>query len=262
MRLTLEGINFAYGRRPVLQDINFHLEAGRILAVLGVNGAGKSTLLKCINGILRPLGGKVLLGEENLLELSRNQRAKQVGYVPQGYDQDQMTVFETVLLGCTPHIKWSPRGHDMLVVENALRMMNLEDVALRRVNELSGGETQKVILARAFAQKTQVLLMDEPTSNLDLHNQLEVMSLVRDTVRQQGLHALVAIHDLNLALRVADELLFLKDGKVHAFLPMADVQPGVIRDVYGVEAMVKNIEGVLVVIPFERLKADEAHKIA
>jgi iron complex transport system ATP-binding protein len=171
MILSVDGLSFRYNSHPVLQDVTFEAPSGQILGVLGVNGAGKSTLLKCINKVLQPHSGSVLLDGTNLLRLRGDAVARRIGYVPQRYNADQVTVFDAVLLGRKPHIKWAATERDLRVVERLLKLMGLEAYALRSVSTLSGGEAQKVVIARALAQEPKVLLLDEPTSSLDLRNQ-------------------------------------------------------------------------------------------
>lgn len=249
MILSVSGINFRYNSHPVLQEVTFELPSGQILGVLGVNGAGKSTLLKCINKILRPHGGTVLLDGTNLLRLSGDAVARRIGYVPQRYSEDQVTVFDAVLLGRKPHIKWAATDRDLRVVEGLLKLMGLEDCALRSVSTLSGGEAQKVMIARALAQEPKLLLLDEPTSSLDLRNQLEVMNLVIGVVRSEGVSAVIAIHDLNLALRFVDRFLILKGGSIHAMGLKEALTPEVIEEVYGVHSIFRTVEGYPVIIP-------------
>lgn len=248
MMFSVNGVRFSYPGRPVLRGVTFGIEAGRIVAVLGVNGAGKSTLLKCLNRILRPEQGSVILNGKDLLRMKRREIARRLGYVPQKSGGESLTVFDSVLLGRKPFIGWAARESDFQAVERVLRLMDLEDFALRPVRELSGGEAQKVVIARALAQEPEVLLLDEPVSNLDLKNQLEVMDLVARTVTERGLSAILAIHDLNLALRFADFFLFLKDGRVHTFADRAAVTPAVIDEVYGVRVILREIDGFPVMI--------------
>jgi iron complex transport system ATP-binding protein len=248
MILSVAGVYFQYPSRPVLKGVSFELPEGQILGVLGVNGAGKSTLLKCLNKILRPQKGSVLLGEEDLLKLSGNEVARKMGYVPQKYGEERLTVYDTVLLGRKPYIRWAAAETDFQAVEKVLQVMHIKDYALRPVDELSGGEMQKVIIARALAQEPKALLLDEPISSLDLKNQLEVMELICRVVADQGLSAVLAIHDINLALRFSDRLLFLKEGKVYAFVDPRAVTPGVIKEVYGVDVILQEVQGYPVVI--------------
>jgi len=247
--LSVSELQFRYNSHPVLQGMTFELPPGRILGVLGVNGAGKSTLLKCLTGILQPEGGSVLLDGTDLLQLRRDEIARRVGYVPQRYSENDVTVFDAVLLGRKPHITWAATNRDMLIVERLLRVMGLDEFALRPVSTLSGGEAQKVIIARALAQEPRVLLLDEPTSSLDLRNQLEVLNLVSRIVRTEGISAVVAIHDINLALRFADLFVLLKDGSIHAAGSKEDLTPEVIEEVYGVHSIFGMVEGYPVIIP-------------
>ena len=151
-------------------------------------GAGKSTLLKCLNRVLRPQGGSVLLGGNNLLRLPQDAIARRIGYVPQQHSQTRLTVYEAVLLGRRPHMGMTVSKADYTVVEETLQRMGLSDLALRPVSDLSGGEVQKVMLARAMAQSPKILLLDEPTSNLDLKNQIEVMGPDPQRGRPPGAH--------------------------------------------------------------------------
>jgi iron complex transport system ATP-binding protein len=249
MILSVDGISFRYNSHPVLQEVTFELPSGQILGVLGVNGAGKSTLLKCINKVLLPHSGSVLLDGTNLLRLSGDAVARRIGYVPQRYSEDQVTVFDAVLLGRKPHIKWAATDRDLRVVDGLLKLMGLEACALRSVSTLSGGEAQKVVIARALAQEPKVLLLDEPTSSLDLRNQLEVMNLITGVVRSEGVSAVIAIHDLNLALRFVDRFLILKNGSIHATGLKEALTPEVIEEVYGVHSILSTVEGYPVIIP-------------
>jgi len=249
MKLTVANIDFSYNSHPVLSDVNFSLDRGQVMCVLGVNGAGKSTLLKCLNRILKPQSGSVLVEGEDLLLMSQNSVARRMGYVPQRHPETRLTVFEAVLIGRKPHIRWSMGSEDYEVAERIIQQLGLAHLAMRPVSDLSGGELQKVVIARALAQAPEILLLDEPTSNLDLKNQLEVMGLIRRIVRGQGLSALVAIHDLNMALRFADSFLFLKDQRIHAISSGEDLTSEMIRQVYGVEVALGDVGGHTVVVP-------------
>jgi iron complex transport system ATP-binding protein len=248
MILSVDGIHFQYPSRSVLKGVSFELGKSQILGVLGVNGAGKSTLLKCLNRILRPEKGEVLLEGKNLLKMGGNQIARRMGYVPQKYGEEKLTVYDTVLLGRKPYIRWAAAENDFQVVEKILRLLHLEEFAMRPFCELSGGEMQKVIIARALAQEPQILLLDEPISSLDLKNQLEVMELVAEIVQDHGLSAILSLHDINLALRFADRLLFLKDGKIHTLSDRESVTAQIIQEVYGVEVILQEVQGYPLVI--------------
>ncbi len=249
MKLTVSGIRFSYNGRHVLDCVDFSVRPGMILAVLGENGAGKSTLLKCLNRILQPDRGTVLLDEELLLGMTRKSVARRMAYVPQKHAGSPLTVFDSVLLGRMPHMGWRASKHDYAVVESILSRLGLQPLALRHVSGLSGGEAQKVLIARALAQAPKILLLDEPTSNLDLKNQIDVMDLVRTVVDTQGLGSIVAIHDLNLAFRYADAFLFLKDTTVFALTDRSGLTAEIIEHVYGVTVTMHCINGRTMVMP-------------
>ena len=187
MILTVNGISFSYPGHPVLKELSFELDRGRTLGLLGTNGAGKSTLLRCLNRILRPQGGTVLVGGRSLSRLPDREIARRMGYVPQLHQTTGLNVFEAVLLGRNPHIRWQASPRDLAVVEEVLRSLRLEELALRPMAELSGGQAQKVTIARALAQEPEILLLDEPTSGLDLRNQLEVMELIAAAVAERNI---------------------------------------------------------------------------
>ena len=174
------------GGRPILRDVSFELETGHFLAVLGNNGVGKSTLLKCMNRILTADSGHCRIDGEDLLTLSHREIAKRVAFVAQHVPDTQMTVHDMVMLGRRPYMTWGVTEHDHHVVHEAMRYLNLEDMRGRFLNRLSGGERQKVMLARALAQEPTLLLLDEPTSNLDIRNQYQVLQITRDLCREQN----------------------------------------------------------------------------
>ncbi len=249
--MTLEAwdLHFSYNSRPVLRGLELSLTHGEILGVLGINGAGKSTLLKCLDRILRPQRGVVMVEDQDLSRLSGGQIARLIGYVAQSQEREPLSVFDAVLLGRKPHIQWNATSKDLDTVARVLEQMGLEELALRPVASLSGGEAQKVVIARALAQEPHLLLLDEPTSNLDMRNQLEVMELLVSAVRGQGLGAAVCLHDINLALRYMDRLALMKQGRVHALITPAELDAEIIRQVYGVEAVLAEVQGHRVVVP-------------
>jgi len=251
MILRVDDVAFRYRSVLVLDGVSFSLNRGEVLAVLGNNGAGKSTLIKLINKILRPLRGTAFVDGKDVRSLTRLEIAQKVAYVSQRNESARFTVFDAVLLGRMPYIKWDVTERDIRIVEDVLRRMHLEDYALRYLTELSGGELQKVVIARALAQEPEVLLFDEPTNNLDLRNQLEVLSIMRDLVKERKIAGIVVLHDLNLALRFADKFLFLKDRKVYAAGGPEVMAPEVIRAVYGVPVVVTHVSGIPVVVPLE-----------
>ena len=249
MILDVQGIQFEYPGRPVLDNINFSVKPGEVVAILGKNGTGKTTLLKCINRILKPSGGAVLIDNESTEQLSRKMLAQKIGYVEQQRVGSRITVFNAVLLGRKPYIRWDVSRTDMEIAGQALERLELTDYALRYLDELSGGELQKVIIARALAQQPEILLMDEPTSSLDLKNQLEVLNLVQQISAGEGIAAVVAMHDLNLALRYADRFILLKDKTIYAVGGEEVMTPENIENVYAVSVEIAAHNGSRVIIP-------------
>ncbi len=175
--------------------------------------------------------------------------ARKVGYVPQRCEAGRMTVFDAVLLGRRPHLGWAVERRDLEKVESALENLSLERFALRYLDELSGGEFQKVLLARALVQEPRVLLLDEPTSSLDLKNQLDMLATLRKVVKGHGVAALLSLHDLNTAFRYADRLLFLKDGCIRGMYLPSEVPGEIIAEVYGVPVDILRHKGVSLVVP-------------
>ena len=250
MNLVLRGVEFAYPSVPVLKGVSCELNGGEMVALVGKNGSGKSTLMKCMNRILEYQGGAIVAQQEEVRGMSRIDIARKMAYHPQKtFFNFPVTVFDTILMGRYPH-RGMESGHEG--EERAwevLKMMNLESLALRDYNEISGGQQQKVIIARALAQEARILLLDEPTSDLDIRYQLEVMKTIRKSVKKKGLLAIVAIHDLNLASRYCDRIVMLSDGViVSAGKPRDVFTPENIAGVYGVDASVGEHEGVLHII--------------
>jgi len=249
MRLEVLDVEFAYGSEAVLDGVTLSVDRGEVLGIIGPNGSGKSTLLRCLNRILEPDSGSVFVDGESVREMSRTELARQVGYVPQEErGAFPATVFDTVLLGRKPHVGWRPSEDDRSAVVAAIEQLGLAEYALRPIDELSGGQRQKVLIARALVQEASVLLLDEPTSSLDIRHQIEVLDLVREQATDDRA-AVLAIHDLNLAARYCDRLAMLCDDRIVAAGGVEILTPATIRDVYGVEATVTDHEGTPLVIP-------------
>lgn len=247
--IHVENLSFSYpGSDLILHNVTVDLEQGHCIALLGNNGAGKSTLLKCLNRIHDPKSGTLEMNAENILTMKRGAIARKMAYVAQQAEGDQLTVYDSVLLGRKPYITMSPKPEDYRIAEQAIERLDLKDYSLRYTAELSGGELQKVVIARALTQQPQVLLLDEPTSNLDLHNQHEVMKIASEIARDDHISVIVIIHDLNLALRYCDRFLFLKDGSVFRYGDESIVTGELLSEVYRVNASVENIRGRKVVV--------------
>ena len=242
--MEIKNLSYRYKGSPeVLSDISFTAEPGKVLAILGNNGVGKSTLLKCFNHILRPDAGQVLLDGEDLLKKNAREVAKQVAFVSQSVPSTQLTVHDVVMLGRRPYMTWGFTEEDHAIVHEAMHRLDVEDLRGRFLNQLSGGEKQKVMLARALAQQPKVLLLDEPTSALDIQNQYAVLKTVRSICHKDNMIAIMVIHDLNLALQFCDRFLLLKDGQVYRHGDRSILDSQALKDVYGVDAKVVEIEG-------------------
>ena len=216
--LHVQNLGFHWGKRKVLHEVQFEIQAGEFVAILGENGAGKSTLLKCINKILNPTYGEIFLHGRNVQSMNIIEISKHISYVPQSISsQFSMNVFDVVMLGRRPHITWSIGKKDLEKVSETLEFLGLEDFAFRKFDQLSGGERQRVIIAKAVAQDASLLLFDEPTSDLDLKNQIQTMKRINTLVSNDSevqVSALVAIHDINMAARFADRILLLHEGSI------------------------------------------------
>lgn len=238
----ISGLEFAYGELTVLDGLDFRVEAGRFHGVLGPNGCGKSTLLDLMSACRRPRAGSLRFMGSELERLSRPRLAASLALVPQDFSLHfPFTVREVVLMGRHPHIPRfaSPSARDRAAVEQAMAELEVTHLAGKLVTEISGGEKQRVALARALAQDAPVLLLDEPTSSLDVNHSLAVLSNLERRVRQAGATVVAVMHDINLAAAYCDDLLLLKNGKAHFAGPAAQaLTPENLWAVFGVRARV------------------------
>ena len=217
--LQIEALSVSYGPRRVLSDLSLEVASGQMLALIGPNGAGKSTLLRAVSGVIPAQSGRARVDGSDLLRLSPIQRARLLAVVPQAVSlPPAFSAWETVLLGRTPYLNFLGQvsARDEEIARQAMTRVEALDLAERRIGELSGGEQQRILLARALAQSTPVLLLDEPTSNLDLHYQVSFMETLGNLARQGNLAVLVAMHDLNLAARYCDRMALLVEGQITA----------------------------------------------
>lgn len=219
----------------VLEDVSFTIEPGQCLAVLGNNGVGKSTLLKCINRICSIQAGSIYIDGKDAYKMKNKILAQNVAYVSQKSENSNMTVFDTILLGRKPYIDWDITAEDRQIVSDLIDQMGLNEYTLRDVSTLSGGEAQIVMLARALAQQPKVLLLDEPTSNLDLRNQHEVLKIIRNIAKTNEICVALVIHDLNLAIQYCGRFLLLKDANVYSDGNIETITAEAIGSVYGIE---------------------------
>lgn len=216
--LDIQSLAVAYGDNPVLEDVSLNIQAGEITAVIGPNGAGKSTLIRAVSGVIPKLRGRIIIAGQSLTSLSATQRARYLAVVPQARQLPAaFSVRQIVLLGRTPYLGWLGKSgtSDYELVEWALAKTQIQKLADRQVGELSGGEQQRVLLARALVQNAPVMLLDEPTTYLDLQHQSGLLNLVRQLAEEQKLAVLMVLHDLNLAGLYADKIALLTAGKIH-----------------------------------------------
>ena len=218
MELKIENLKSGYGQKTIIENIYFTASAGKVTGIVGPNGVGKSTLLKCIAGLQKIQDGKILIDESDLLSMDRRKISKIRSYVPQKSQFSfPMTTEEFVTLGRKPYVNWSLTKKDFEIIEKNLYYLNIRHLRDKYVDEISGGEYQKVMLARALVQEPKILLLDEPTSALDIRHQIEVMHILRKIAREKNCIVLLVMHDLSLVSRFTDQSIFMQDGKLVAF---------------------------------------------
>lgn len=238
MTLSLSGVAVGYDG-PVVSGVDLTVEAGEVVCLLGPNGVGKSTLLKTLVGIQRPLAGEVRVDGTDVAGMARDDLARRVGYVPQQEArQFSATVFETVMMGRRPYIGWRPSEEDERIVADSLARLDIEELSMRDVTELSGGQRQQVQLARALAQQPDAFVLDEPTSDLDVNHEVAVLETVR-ALADSGKAVCLSMHDLSGAGRVADRFVLLGDGEVVASGGRDVLTAETIESVYGIEVTVQ-----------------------
>lgn len=246
MNATVEKISFSYDTEAVLRSAGIKLVPEKMLGIIGPNGSGKSTMLKCINRILVPDSGKIIIDGHDAAGLGRKEIAKAIGYVPQQSSGENtgLTVFEIVMMGRHPYQSLGTGKKDENLTWGVIEKLNLTDLSLRMFNELSGGEKQKVLIARALNQNTGIILLDEPTSSLDIRHQIEIMELLQELSSNQKISICTVIHDLDMALRYCDEAVMMKNGEVYdSGLTSSVITEHNIRDVFGVETIIDNNYG-------------------
>ena len=233
--LKIQNLSVSYASRRILHDISLNVQSGEVLALIGPNGAGKSTLIRAASGVI-PYTGHVRTNGDDFITLTPMQRAKYIATVPQAVSMPPAyTVWETVLLGRTPYLGFlgQPSQKDEEIARQALQRVSALQFADRRVGELSGGEQQRILLARALCQSTPILVLDEPTTHLDLQYQVSLLELIAELAHKDNLAVLVALHDLNLAAHYADRIALMVAGEIKAQgKPEQVLLPDLIRDAY------------------------------
>jgi iron complex transport system ATP-binding protein len=242
VKLSVRNVSFQYSSAPVLSDVSMEAKDGEIIGILGPNGSGKTTLLKCLNRSLKPQGGTVLIDDKDHRDLSRREIATKIGVVPQGANINfPFSALDIVMMGRTPELKRfeSETKRDIEIVKEAMVMTNIEHLANRPMDQISGGERQRVIIARALAQKPRILLLDEPTLHLDVNHQLDILELITGLARKEKLVVIIVTHDLALAARYCDKVILMQGGQIRAAGDVTDVLTTEnMRKVFSIEATI------------------------
>ena len=248
--LNVENLSFRYSKfsRPVLNGASLELKPGEIGILLGKNGSGKTTMFKNILGIHKPGSGRILFDGEDLLKMSRKERARRIAYVPQDIHFGALTVFDSILLGRISYFGVKSSDADYKAVEKILMDMGLTEYAFRNVEELSGGERQKIAIARAMAQEPKLMVFDEPTGNLDIANEHLIIEEARKLAKEKNIAILSSLHDLNQALTFGDKFFFMKNGQIKYAGGREIFTPEVIKDTFDVVVRIREIDGHTVVL--------------
>lgn len=249
MNINIQNIQFSYNGTPAVDEINAHVDTGDLVALVGPNGSGKSTLIKCINGVLKAQKGVVLLNNTNILDYKTGRLARNMAYVPQRSEGiTTSSVFDVILLGRKPYIQWKPTPDDFRIVADVIDTLHLNELAMKDFDKMSGGQQQIVHIARALAQQPSVLLLDEPTANLDIKHQIEVMEVLKK-LSGNKITIIIAIHDINMAARYASKIMMLKKGRVFSFGNNSSITDENIEKLYDVKVKVIRDEQSVFVIP-------------
>ena len=252
--LSVKELEFSYGNNRVLEEISFEASSNEIISILGKNGAGKTTLLKCLLKILRPQKGSIDIRGKDIFEMSGRELSKHVAYVPQSSPPTMTTVFDSVLLGRKPYIEFSAGKSDIEKTSQMIIDMDLSSISQKYVDRISGGEFQKVQIARALVQEPEILVLDEPTSNLDIANQHKTMCMIEENVRSRNVCAIMTMHDINLAVLYSDRFIFMNGGKIEAFGNKDIISKDLIRRVYDMDCEILDHHGVPFIMPMESSK--------
>ncbi len=228
IEVDVNDLTFTYnakkGWAPVLKDVKLDIKGAQLVSILGPNGVGKSTFIHCMNKLLDPTSGSVMINDHLISDIPLKEMAKICGYVPySSSDSFPLTVTDTILMGRHPHSKLGSLNDDLLIVKETMNLIGIEDLADRLFTELSAGQRQKVMLSRGLAQQPRILFLDEPTSNLDIKYQLEITRMLRRLSRERNMLVIMISHDINIAAKYSDNILILLDGGIFAIGKPEDV---------------------------------------
>ena len=247
MKMELKNVSFAYksSQTPALHDINLVLEEPGLYCIVGPNGVGKSTMVKCMNRILKPTSGQVLLNDVDIQNMKLKEIAEHIGYVPvQTQDVFSMPVIDAILLGRQKANKWKTTDEDLEIAARVMKMMGIQDLAMRGFNHLSAGQHQKVAIARGLVQQPEMLILDEPTANLDVKHQVYVSELLRAMAIEENMIVLMISHDLNIAAKYAHKIIVMEHGTVVDVGTSKDIiTEDLVARVYEVECKIEDDEG-------------------
>lgn len=248
--LKIENLRFSYGRHTpaVLNGVNLTLNDGEIGILLGRNGSGKTTLFKNILGLNEPSDGSICFDGEDLLKTPRRERARKIAYVPQHIHFGALSVFDSVLMGRVAYFGVRAGREDYEIVESILREMKLEDFAGRNAEDLSGGEKQKIAIARAMAQEPRLLIFDEPTGNLDISNEQLIIAEAKKLAAEKNIAILSSLHDLNEAMYFGDRFFFIRDGSIRYSGGRETFTEEIIKDVFDADVKITEIDGQKVIL--------------
>lgn len=249
MKIEINHLSYAYKDKPALDDVTLSMQSHDLVTILGPNGSGKSTLLKCIVSILKTKDEAIVIDGKNQRAYSPRKLSQLIAYIPQSEASTmEINVFDTVLMGRKPFIEWRSTEADMLKTEAVLKELELEEFAFRSMHTLSGGERQRVYIARAMVQEPKILLLDEPTANLDIYHQLKVMELLQ-RLAQSGMVIILTEHDINMAARFATKVIMLRDGKVFNCGDSSVFSEENIRNLYDIHASIHCLHDHIYIVP-------------
>ena len=242
MDICIKDFSAGYGNKIILSGINCEFPPGQIVGMIGPNGAGKSTFIRGVSGVLNDISGEVLYRGQDTFKMSNAERARIISVIPQSRQLGgAFSVWQVVMMGRTAYMNFlgQPSEKDKKIVDHAIEKTNLGDLSQRMIAELSGGEQQRVLLARALAQETPVLILDEPTNHLDLNNQIEFMRIIRELASKENKIVILAEHDLNLVNQFVDRVIVIYDGGIYDDgLPQNVITKKMIKDIYKADVLI------------------------